>query len=40
MTSWQRLSISGLSLWTDAKSKFSELEPDDKEDAAPPPKPI
>ena len=40
ITSWHRRSISGLSLWTEEKSKSSVLEPDDNDEAAPPPIPI
>ena len=40
ITSWHLLSISALSLWTDAKSKSSSLSPEDTDDAAPPPIPI
>ena len=40
ITSWHLLSISALSLCTDAKSKFSSLSPDDTEEAAPPPRPM
>ena len=40
ITSWHRLSISALSLCTEAKSKSSSLCPDDIDDAAPPPRPI
>ena len=40
ITSWQRLSISALSLCTDAKSRSSSLSPEETDDAAPPPRPI
>ena len=40
ITSWQRLSISALSLCTDAKSNSKSLSPEETDDAAPPPRPI